>query len=96
MFGNSPCGLILNPDFSTLALFVARIAANDVHHPTAADDLAVFTHSLNAGTNFHRYEALFPHAERTEALKYKRNSPLRTRGPRQEFLVFSPLVRFLA
>jgi len=38
---------------STLALFVARIGTDDVHHSAAADDLAMFTDTLDAGTNFH-------------------------------------------
>jgi hypothetical protein len=33
---------------------VPRIAAHDVHHAAAADDLALVTHPPNAGTHFHR------------------------------------------
>ena len=36
-----------------LSLFVAWIAANNEHHPAAADDFALITDSLNAGSNFH-------------------------------------------
>lgn len=32
---------------------MARIGTDDVHHSSAADDLAMFTDALNAGTNFH-------------------------------------------
>jgi hypothetical protein len=38
---------------STLALFVARVAADDVHDAAAADDLAFIANSLNAGFDFH-------------------------------------------
>jgi hypothetical protein len=37
----------------TLALFVAWVAADDVHDPAAADDLALIANSLNAGFDFH-------------------------------------------
>src|SRR6185369_6814449 len=37
----------------TLALLVARVAADDVHHSAAADDLAFVANSLNAGFDFH-------------------------------------------
>ena len=37
----------------TLALLMARVAADDSHHPTAADDLALIANSLNAGFDFH-------------------------------------------
>jgi hypothetical protein len=36
-----------------LSLLVARIGTHDVHHTTAADDLALIAHSLNAGSDFH-------------------------------------------
>jgi hypothetical protein len=32
---------------------VARVAADDVHDPTAAYDLALIANSLNAGFDFH-------------------------------------------
>jgi hypothetical protein len=32
---------------------MAWIAADDVHDPTAADDLALIANSLNAGFDFH-------------------------------------------
>jgi hypothetical protein len=32
---------------------MARVAADDVHDPTAADDLALIANSLNAGFDFH-------------------------------------------
>jgi hypothetical protein len=32
---------------------MTRIAADDAHHPTAADDLALIANSLNAGFDFH-------------------------------------------
>ena len=32
---------------------MARIAANDSHDPTAANDLALIANSLNAGFDFH-------------------------------------------
>jgi hypothetical protein len=37
----------------TLALFVARIGADNVDHTTAADDLAMLANSLDAGSDFH-------------------------------------------
>jgi hypothetical protein len=37
----------------TLALLVARVAADDAHHPAAADDFAFIANSLNAGFDFH-------------------------------------------
>jgi hypothetical protein len=36
-----------------LALLVPRVAAYDVHHPTATDDLAALTNSFDTGTDFH-------------------------------------------
>jgi hypothetical protein len=32
---------------------MARVAADDVHDPTAADDLALIANSFNAGFHFH-------------------------------------------
>src|SRR5665213_3519625 len=37
----------------TLALFVARVFANDSHGPLAADDLALVTNLFDARANFH-------------------------------------------
>jgi hypothetical protein len=37
----------------TLPLLVARIAADHIHRPLTAHNLAVFTNSLDAGTDFH-------------------------------------------
>src|SRR3972149_3979659 len=37
----------------SLALFMARISANYVHHPAAPYDFAVFTDSSDAGAYFH-------------------------------------------
>jgi hypothetical protein len=34
---------------------MARVTADDVHHPPAADDLAFIADSLNAGFDFHGY-----------------------------------------
>jgi hypothetical protein len=33
---------------------MARVAAHDVHHTTAADDLALVANALDAGFDFHR------------------------------------------
>jgi hypothetical protein len=38
-----------------LALFMARIAANDEHHPAAADNFAVVAYSFHAGSYFHDF-----------------------------------------
>jgi hypothetical protein len=38
---------------SPLALLMARVRANYIHRPLSADDLAVFTDTLDAGANFH-------------------------------------------
>jgi hypothetical protein len=37
----------------TLPLLVARVAADHVHRPLTAHNLAIFTNSLDAGTDFH-------------------------------------------
>jgi len=37
----------------TLPLFVAGVRANDDHHATAADNLALITHAADAGANLH-------------------------------------------
>ncbi len=42
------------PARSALALFVARIGANNVHPPFATDDLAVFTNPFHACADLHR------------------------------------------
>jgi hypothetical protein len=34
-------------------LFVARIVAHDVHHPSAADDFAMIAQALDTSPNFH-------------------------------------------
>jgi hypothetical protein len=36
-----------------LALFVARVTANDVNHAAAADNLAVIANALHAGADLH-------------------------------------------
>jgi hypothetical protein len=36
-----------------LPLFVARVAAHDVHHAPAAHNFAVVAQTLNAGADFH-------------------------------------------
>jgi hypothetical protein len=36
-----------------LPLFVAGVAAHDVHHAAAADNLAILANTLDAGTDFH-------------------------------------------
>jgi hypothetical protein len=38
---------------SALALFVARVTANDVNHAAAADNLAVIANALHAGADLH-------------------------------------------
>jgi hypothetical protein len=37
----------------TLALLVARVGADNVNHAAAADYLAMFANSLDAGSDFH-------------------------------------------
>jgi len=43
----------INPSPLTLPLFVAGVRANDDHHATAADNLALITHAADAGANLH-------------------------------------------
>jgi hypothetical protein len=52
---------------SSLSLLVLGIRANHTHHALAADNLAVFTNTLNAGSNFHDrfFPASFAPAEAT-------------------------------
>src|SRR5688572_9114917 len=38
---------------SALALLVTRVLADDQHHPTAADDLALLAHGLDRGSYLH-------------------------------------------
>jgi hypothetical protein len=37
----------------SLSLFMTGVAANDEHHPAAADNLAVIANPFHAGTYFH-------------------------------------------
>jgi hypothetical protein len=41
------------PVRSSLPLLVAGIGADDEHHSTTADDLALVAHATNAGANLH-------------------------------------------
>jgi len=43
----------INPSPLTLPLLVAGVRANDDHHATAADNLALITHAADAGANLH-------------------------------------------
>ena len=45
---------------------MARIAAHDVHHAAAANDLALITNTLNAGFDFHRSTRLGPKRTRAD------------------------------
>src|SRR4051794_26130099 len=45
---------------SALPLLVARVHADDLHTPVAADHLALLTDSLDAGTNLHCVPLLVP------------------------------------
>jgi hypothetical protein len=49
-----PWGMTRSP----LALLMARIRANHVHPPMAANQLAVLTNALYTGTNFHKPPSL--------------------------------------
>jgi hypothetical protein len=48
-----PTARALLPTHLSLLLFVLGVGADHAHGPLSADDLAVFTDSTNAGTDFH-------------------------------------------
>jgi hypothetical protein len=45
--------------FLALALFVARVGAQDAHDAFATHHFAVFTNFLNRSPNFHSFQSLF-------------------------------------
>jgi len=58
---------------------MARVIANDVHYASAADNLAVVTQSLDAGTDFHGAAAWCTFWAEPKAYQYKALAPTWTR-----------------
>lgn len=70
------CENHIRPTGSPLALFVARIIAQDEDNAPAANDLALVAYPFDAGTNFHQTRDTF--ASHLAAMVNRTNSELRS------------------